>query len=182
MSDTSKSVLLQKTGEYMEYIHTHKKNVIRAWREIKQVLGDIPFLMRERILENMEYRVNTHDDSKFDEDEFLVYRQHFYPVPGEAATDGAFESAWQTHYRRNDHHWQYWVNEDGGYLSYANVDEKICAFLEMICDWQALGYVFGDDAPSYYQKHKHEIDIDDNWRSFIEEVLLIISDSSEEGA
>ena len=105
------------------------------------------------------------------EEEFLPYRQHFYPVDGENTNESDFEQAWRCHYRRNDHHWQYWVADDGTFINYGSVDEKMCAYLEMICDWQAMGYAMGDSAPQYYRTHKDEIRIDPNWIAFVEEIL-----------
>lgn len=59
-------------------------------------------------------------------------------------------------------------------MSYYDVDTKICAYLEMICDWQAMGYVNGDSAPEYYRNHKDEIKIDPNWVSLVEEILDLL--------
>lgn len=59
-------------------------------------------------------------------------------------------------------------------MSYYDVDTKICAYLEMICDWQAMGYVNGDSATEYYRNHKDEIKIDPNWVSLVEEILDLL--------
>lgn len=171
MSEFNKGAWMEKTSEYMAYIEQHKKNIILAWAELKEALKDIPLLQRECIINEMNWRVRRHDDSKMSEEEFLPYRQHFYPIDGETVNEDAYEQAWRCHYSRNDHHWQYWVAEDGTFVSYGSVDEKLCAYLEMICDWQAMGYVMGDSAPQYYRTHKNEIRIDPNWIAFVEEIL-----------
>ena len=171
MSDFDKSKWLEQTSAYMEYIATHKQNVILAWEELKKAVSGIKLFQSQSILIQMENRVYCHDDSKFTEEEFLPYRQHFYPVEGEAIDPDEFEKAWKLHYSRNPHHWQHWVDENGKfYPSYA-VEEKICAYLEMICDWQAMSYVKGGSAAKYYNENKEKIKIDPNWLPFVEEVL-----------
>ena len=147
----SKTDLLQKTSEYMDYLADHKKNVQKAWDELKNATTGVPLLQRPYIVDEMNWRIKCHDDSKFSEEEFVPYRQHFYPVDGEQVDQAAFDKAWKIHCGRNDHHWQYWVDEDGGFISSYSVDTKICAYLEMICDWQAMSYVLGGTAVTYYE-------------------------------
>lgn len=171
MNDFNKNAWLEKTSEYMNYIEQHKKNVVAAWAELREALKDISLVQRPQIIDEMEWRVRRHDDSKMSEEEFLPYRQHFYPIDGESINETAFEEAWKTHYSRNDHHWQYWIDPDGMFFSYGSVDNKLCAYLEMICDWQGMGYMKGDTAPQYYRDHKDEIKIDPNWVAFVEEIL-----------
>ena len=65
----------------------------------------------------------------------------------------------------------YWVNENGEFYSGYSITEKICAYLEMICDWQAMSYVKGGSALQYYNDNKDKIKIDPNWIPFVEEVL-----------
>ena len=176
METVNKNQLVEKTGQYMQYIEQHKKNVCAAWKELQKALIHIDFLQRPQILDCMEWRIRCHDDSKMSEEEFVAYRRHFYPVDGEAPDEQEFERAWRIHYHRNDHHWQYWIEDNGEFCKSYNVEDKICAYLEMICDWPAMGYVFGDSAPAYYKAHKDEIKIDPDWISFVEEILSILED------
>jgi hypothetical protein len=172
----SKTDLLQKTSEYMDYLADHKKNVQKAWDELKNATTGVPLLQRPYIVDEMNWRIKCHDDSKFSEEEFVPYRQHFYPVDGEQVDQAAFDKAWKIHCGRNDHHWQYWVDEDGGFISSYSVDTKICAYLEMICDWQAMSYVLGGTAVTYYEANKSSIQIDPYWREFFEEVLALLGE------
>lgn len=171
MEQFNKNDWLEKTSEYMDYIEQHVKNVIAAWEELKEALVGVSLIQRPEILDEMDWRVRRHDASKMSEEEFLPYRQHFYPIEGEISDEARFDGAWRCHYSRNDHHWQYWVDSNGNFISYGSVDTKLCAYLEMICDWQAMGYIFGDSAPEYYKNHKDKIKIDPNWLPFVEEVL-----------
>lgn len=139
MAEFNKGALLQKTEEYMDYIKTHKDNVQKAWEELRAATVGIGIINRPNILEQMSYRIRRHDDSKYSEREFLPYRRHFYPMDGEVDDTAQYDAAWQHHYNRNDHHWQYWIDCDGDFIGYADMDERMCACLEMICDWQAMG-------------------------------------------
>lgn len=171
MGNFDKNKWLEQTSAYMEYLANHKQNVIIAWGELKKAVAGIKLFQNHEILIQMENRVYCHDESKYSEEEFLPYRQHFYPVEGEDIDPNAFEKAWELHYRRNPHHWQYWVNENGEFYSGYSITEKICAYLEMICDWQAMSYVKGGSALQYYNDKKDKIKIDPNWIPFVEEVL-----------
>ena len=63
----------------MDYLAEHKKNVQKAWDELKNATMGVPLLQRPYIVDEMNWRVKCHDDSKFSEEEFVPYRQHFYP-------------------------------------------------------------------------------------------------------
>lgn len=176
MSEVNKSELLEKTAEYMNYLAQHKENIRKAWIELSQALAGIDLFERPEIQNNMEWRIRSHDDSKMSEEEFLPYRQHFFPIADEVINEQDFQRAWKSHYRHNDHHWQYWIDDYGNFNSYYDVDAKICAYLEMVCDWQAMGYVKGDSAPAYYKAHKDEIKLDPHWQPFVEEILGLLED------
>lgn len=175
-----KGALLEKINEYFDYLTKHKANVIKAWNEMKKSISEIDFLMHWKIVDEMDWRVGNHDNSKFDEDEFIPYRQHFYPVPGEEQDDSAFQTACELHVHRNAHHWQYWIRPDGSFEEAYDVVDKICGYLEMICDWQAMGYVKGDNALLYYNMNKDSIKIDPNWIGFVEEVLRLVCPDANE--
>ncbi|MDD5022272.1 MAG: DUF5662 family protein, partial [Endomicrobiaceae bacterium] len=73
-----KSVLLEKINEYFDYLNQHKANVTKAWDAMKKDISSIPFLSAWNIVDEMGWRINCHDNSKYNEDEFIPYRQHFY--------------------------------------------------------------------------------------------------------
>lgn len=179
MSTFNKNDWIEKTSEYMEYISQHKKNIEFAWCQLRQAITGISLLNRPVIMEQMQDRIRYHDDSKMTEEEFLPYRQHFYPIDGEVVDDANFQRAWELHYNRNDHHWQHWINVDGSFRPCYCMEDKICAYLEMICDWQAMSYVKGGSAYSYYKENKDMIRVDPNWIPFVEEVLGCLEDYCE---
>lgn len=177
-----KTELLEKTAEYMGYIERHKENVAKAWGELRSALKDIELFQRQKILDEMNWRIRCHDDSKMSEEEFLPYRQHFFPVSGEEADEAKFKLAVERHHHINDHHWQYWIDCSGEFIAYYDIDAKICAYLEMICDWQAMGYSEGLSAPEYYKTNKDDIKIDPNWVSLVEEILDLLENYLKERA
>ena len=171
MNGFNKEEWLQKTEEYLIYIDRHKKNIAEAWRELRTALKDIGLVKWDVIQCEMEARIEYHDDSKLDEGEFLPYRQKFYPVSGEIVSEDSFAAACQRHYFINDHHWQHWFDKEGNFEEWCDVRTKMCAFIEMICDWQAMSYEFGGSAPKYFRENKDKIRIDPNWLPFVEEIL-----------
>ena len=50
------------------------------------------------------------------------------------------------------------------------------AYIEMICDWQAMGYVFGDTANQYYNSNKDTIKLYPELREWIERLLQELDD------
>jgi hypothetical protein len=90
------------------------------------------------------WRGITHDIDKFRPSMLIAYEERFkngiasgrdetgYYNPHKDSNEG-FQRAFLTHIRRNDHHWQWWVEaiEEG---------EKVhamseVAVVEMVCDW-----------------------------------------------
>ena len=70
MNEFNKTELLEKTTEYMNYIAQHKENIKKAWLELRDALNGIDLFQRPKILDEMEWRIRNHDDSKMSEEEF----------------------------------------------------------------------------------------------------------------
>ena len=153
---------MTKKEEYRMYIHTHQSNVIKAadlyGSQICNYLN-----IDKRLLTHQRARI--HDMSKFSENEFDGYRQYFYPNDGETKNKELFDKAWECHYKRNDHHWEFWVI-DGKPTEMSKI-----ALAEMICDWIAMSMVFGNTALSYYEENKEKINLAPETRLRLEAVL-----------
>lgn len=115
--------------KYLSYVIRHK------W-----------FVMMECFKEGLIYRGLVHDLSKLRPSEFFPYANHFgagiqtgrdktgYYKPYDTG-DPAFDIAVHRHTRRNDHHWQSWVqpkDKEGVKMH----EMPIEAVREMICDWR----------------------------------------------
>jgi hypothetical protein len=106
----------------------------------------------------------THDLSKFHPKEFFAYAKYFY-ISEENYKD-EFKIAKEHHYRKNPHHWQYWLDKNGEPLEMSQE-----AIEQMIADWEGMGLEFGDTAQEYYLKNRERIKLDDTTRKCLEDRL-----------
>lgn len=158
--------------EYTQYIKNHQNNVKKAWEAMKQDQECVDLIQKyipstTINLDNIDYLIQNHDNSKFSEEEFIPYRKNFYPTSPEEKEENkaAFENAWKHHYTNNMHHWEWW-HETG------KADEMNIAYvIEMICDWQAMGYQFNNNAKDWYYKNKENIHLGERQRIFTEDLL-----------
>ena len=116
----------------------------------------------------------THDLSKFLPSEFFPYAVKFYGGDyaykyGQVEHD--FELAWWKHYKRNKHHWNYWIKSEGPPIGMSDRYIK-----QMIADWRAMGRQHGNSAPSFYRANEKKMKIARDTRIRIESIL-----SDEEG-
>lgn len=153
----SENIKLDKDKEYVNYIEEHLSNVQKAFNELCD--KDIPEI--QEYLNELHQKVKDHDNSKYSDEEFDAYRKNFYPINNEEKESNKddFDKAWEHHYRNNDHHWQYWTDDDTNLKPFSEQNEREIrlAYLEMIIDWTAMGYKFGDTAYQYYKEHENEI-------------------------
>lgn len=144
--------IVEKQNEYRLYIDTHRKNVAKAWTEIQEKCGDI---IKSKIstlqIALIDENIKNHDMSKYSDVEFDAYRKWFHYVDESEKDKAAFDKAWKHHYENNLHHPNSWKNS-------GNEDLMPYYFIvEMVADWQAMGYVFGNNAKEYYERNKAEI-------------------------
>jgi len=145
--------LIEKTREYLDYIETHVKNVIRAWGELQEKCQDMRFIHDDFVFSQIDGDVKSHDASKLSEQEFIQYRKSFCPVDGEPKYDMA--SAWEHHKENNLHHWENWTKNISLWGDNPYKWEIHC--VHMVIDWMAMGYKFGDTAQEFYEKNKGKI-------------------------
>lgn len=155
--------------KYKKYILQHKKNIIKAFyemincKDLEWILGDA------KIIKAFWFRILEHDDSKYDEEEFIAYRKNFFPINEEEKINNIenFKKAWQHHLEHNDHHWQHRIDwKDCDF----NINTEL-ACLENIADWLAMGYHFHNRPFEYYEKHKKEITLPQRQKEFIEKCI-----------
>lgn len=148
--------VIQKTREYLDYVERHINNVQKAWELIKEKCKneDFDFLTNE-IKHNLILNdVLWHDLSKLSENEFVQYRQYFFPTDFETKNKGKFLQAWEHHKTHNKHHWQSWTK----HLENTNEHPmKEVYVVTMVIDWVAMGFEFGDTAKAYYEANKDDI-------------------------
>ena len=139
------------------------------------------------------WRGITHDLSKLRPSEFFPYARHFYgDISKGRDKTGAydptqtnnpeFERAWLHHQRRNDHHWQYWVEAPGYAFTVTHKDRyercqkvhemPIAAIEEMVCDWKGAGRAQGKpDTAGWYKVNGPKMMLEDSTRRLVENLL-----------
>lgn len=170
--------IADKTRDYNEYIREHRNNVFKAWQEMQIKCKDEPFIVDDWLYGIITQEIKYHDMTKYSSEEFTQYRKNFYPCSEEEKDKAEFEKACKHHYANNSHHWQYWINDDGTFKKAVPWDMMI-AYVEMVCDWTAMAYKFGDNALSYYEKNKNEIKIEPEHIEFIERILKSMASQLE---
>lgn len=160
-------------NRYKEYIYTHKLNVQKSWDNMKnnsicmELISD-KFMGNINIaIQLIDELIKNHDNSKLSPEEFNAYRKEHYPVSPEEkeANKENYEKAWKHHYHNNMHHWDWWYeNNLMDSMPFANV-------VEMICDWEAVGYFYGTSTKEWYIKNKHEIHLGEKQRRFVEDLI-----------
>jgi hypothetical protein len=153
------SVVKQKIAkfrEYLDYFERHYDNVQRAWALINEKCqnNQFRFIYDDFVWHSIDTAIKGHDESKLSPREFTQYRQYFFSIDGEEKNENAFNAAWNHHLENNEHHWETWVKMAAS--PYADV-----FVVQMVCDWVAMGFEFGDTAQEYYEKNKHKIQIPD---------------------
>ena len=159
--------------EYKQYIIAHKKRVkqFAEWlkENLPEVFTDIDYNVD---IDDFDELIAEHDQSKFSEEEFEAYAQHFY---GSKDNDFEFEQAWEHHRQNNEHHPEYWMGKDMPYIY----------ILEMLCDWGSFGIAKGDMTELidyYYSNARDDEDknLSDNTKLIIEEILSKIKEAANE--
>lgn len=161
---------------YKEYIDNHRQNVQKAWTVMKSnsdcmnLISNIMVTNIESVISLIDSLIEAHDVSKYGVDEFFAYRKEFYPVSPEEkeANKDAFELAWKHHYHNNLHHWNWWYETNKMY------DMSLMYVVEMVCDWEGMGYKFGNSSLEYYNKNRDSIHLGFSQRKFAEDLMTAL--------
>ena len=164
----------KQTKLYIKYIVEHKKNIEKAFEEMRE--NSLIFQRYDDdILNALWERVLVHDESKYSEEEFIPYRKNFFPINAEEKENNKldFDKAWEHHWKNNSHHWQYRKNKTS-----FNKDnkEEVLDVLENVLDWMAMGYKFNDRPYQYYENNKNNIVLCDDERKYLEDLIYNIID------
>jgi hypothetical protein len=146
--------------EYKNYITEHKERVSKFADWLKE---NLPELFENIDIELFDEMIEEHDESKFSEEEFEPYAQHFY---GDKKNDFEYSQAWKHHWTHNEHHPEFWLGEN----------MPLIYILEMICDWGSFSIDKGDFkelSDFYYNKARddEEKNLSEDTKEIIEEIL-----------
>lgn len=180
---------LSKTREYLDYIERHYNNVQKAFKEFTrrtchkrfcEKYNDFSF--ETKLYDGWQYEglrimIEEHDLSKLSKEEFIQYRDNFYPISEEVKQQNKndFDMAWEHHKEENKHHWQSRVNLphnnscSGFYNTYLAIENAM--------DWIAMAYEFNETPLNkYYLNNKDKMQLSEHDKYIIETIYEIMMD------
>ena len=155
---------------YDEYLCDHINGVRKAY----------DWLVEHGIANlNVEVKIDEHDASKRDPEEYVPYDKYFYGGNKSYKVVNDFNYAWLRHIHKNPHHWQYWV------LQHDDEPEEVLEMpenyvIEMICDWWSFSWKSGNlgEIFDWYEKHK-DMRLHEKTRKLVEDILAEIKTELE---
>lgn len=160
-----------RQGEYYDYLNQHIGNVQRSYY---QFLRPVIETQCPEELEACDLAVACHDSSKYEDDEFIAYCNHFYPCEGFEDDETAYAFAWLNHQHRNPHHWQHWIlMRDEGEKQ--PLDMPIPEIVNMVSDWHSFSAKDPKStAANWYKQNKDKFLLSDftkEWVTFFIQYL-----------
>lgn len=182
--DNDDSDIIKKTKEYLNYIDEHIRNVKSAYNNLFRSFKEedaneigIPYNNMQSAKRMCNIILDSHDESKYEDEEFYGYRNKYYMTDKEQKkydndrayskeVDENYEKAWEHHYKNNQHHPDYWLWVDydptgndstvkGRYIHRETprseaIEMPLYAVLEMLCDWEAMSMKFNNKLSDWY--------------------------------
>ena len=149
---------IDSTRAYLDYLEEHLNNIAKAFTELTDACDGKEYWASNLFdWELFKREVMEHDLSKFTKEEFVQYRDNFFPVSPEDNENSDFSSAWENHKICNPHHHE----SAKGFMDIAH----------MLIDWMAMGYKFNDNPWDYYEKMKDSLDISEDHRVYLLRLL-----------
>ena len=150
---------IDSTRKYLNYLEKHLDNVAKAFDELSQACEgkELAWVYDDFKWWTVRTDVEHHDLSKFTKEEFVQYRDHFYPVSNKDKENSCFDAAWENHKKENHHHHETCENEYD--------------VVHMVIDWLAMSYKFGDNVRDYYNKTKPSMNLESWMHNYIERML-----------
>lgn len=136
--------------EYLDYLDNHIGAVIKSWEDVLRPAIESSKdeeILRILNLDEIGLQVYNHDQSKYGDEEFTAYCNHWYPPDGSDVDheiagdhqndDRDYKYAWLHHQHNNPHHSQYWITlDDDGTI--VPLDMPVNYICEMLCDWHSF--------------------------------------------
>ena len=159
----------ERCQEYENYLTNHISNVQKAFEVCdKEKLKELTNLTDED-LEDLEYQISQHDDSKYESEEWDAYLDWFYPEDENAEKDEyAYDCAWIHHCHNNPHHFQYWLcfNDDG---TAKPIDMPLNYIIEALCDWHSFSAQNPDSsAKKWWEEHRDVFNMTDKTKEWFD--------------
>ena len=163
--------------QYDDYLTNHIDGVRKAFNWISENIPDaiddvsyeLNYRSRYETVSKMNDLINSHDASKYSDEEYEPYANWFY---GDEKSKEDFDIAWLHHQKVNPHHWQYWIliNDEDGIEC---MDMPMMYIIEMICDWWSFSWSKGNlyEILDWYKQHKGSIMLSDTTRDRVETLI-----------
>lgn len=153
--------------QYNEYLEGHIGNV----QEALELLNTLDIQFVKDNYEELKSICQEHDASKYSEEEYIPYREHFYPINDEEKLKTeAFELACRHHIKNNKHHWDYWLN-DNNELDIPDEHEYKLYCVERCCDWLAMSCQHDEVSNGWYNANKESITMPDYGWELCDEIM-----------
>lgn len=147
-------MIVKRHLSYLKYVLRHKCFVFVACYQM-----GVPFWV-----------ALLHDWDKFLPDEWFPYARTFYKPDGskQYVESPEFTNAWNTHQKRNKHHWQYWmITWDRGETECLPMPDLYRR--EMLADWMGAGKALGKpDTYAWWESNRDKIKLHPETRAWIE--------------
>lgn len=134
---------IEKTRAYLDYLEEHLENVRKAFCDLSVICDGMWWVGDDLAWHTIRDEVEWHDISKFSKEEFVQYRDSFFPVNDKDKKNSGMAEAWDHHKKENQHH-------------HETVRHRLDV-IHMVIDWTAMGYKFRDTAQEYYEANKGKI-------------------------
>ena len=139
---------------YDTYLEEHRSNIHKAFEWMCEHIPDI--FKDEETRQACEHQCTySHDQSKYDAEEYAAY---------------------------DAHHWQHWIliNDDTN-LGDVVLDIPLNYIIEMVCDWWSFSWASGhlDEIFDWYEEYSGYIKLSDDTKETVEHILDLIKQNLE---
>ena len=164
--------------EYDNYLSEHISNVYKG---LQWMLDNLPLSKEEQEAVQDAMTVHSHDESKYDRDEYDAYDAYFYGGNISHKVNQDFNNAWLRHIHKNPHHWQYWVlleDDPETALPEKPLMMPLDYIFEMIADWWTFSWRSNNlfEMFAWYAEHRDKQIMHPQTRAIVERILKKIWD------
>ena len=154
-----------KDLNYFEHYAKHTYYVVLAWKVICEELWKRNMLTAEEF-EKTSKHIAWHDQSKMDKDEWDPYKERFYGDKNDPEVRESFKEAVKKHKAKSLHHYE-------SLKEYKGPDWR-CYIVELVCDYIAMGWEFGNYILEYYDSKREEIDLPSEYKVYLESIINML--------
>ena len=153
---------------YNDYLDKHINAVRLAF---SWLCINLPELIKDYDADMLGEFIDSHDVSKWEDEEYFAYCEYFYGEKTPEVKD-EFDRAWLHHQHRNPHHWQHWLlKQDDG--TNKAIEMPYLDVIEMVCDHWSFSWMKDDlyEIFSWYDENKPKMILHPNTKSLYESIL-----------